>query len=398
MAWDAIKTAIPPTLVQILIEKLISLLIPAAAAVMLIIETLQAAWGTIQRVLEAFERFFAFLKAVRTGKAGPQFANAIAAAAVAVIDFVANWLLKRLRKPAGKIAKKLKALAKKLGKKLAKLGKGLFKKRRKKPKFKGKPKKKAKPDKKAQAEKRVTAATDFVVKQLGRGLWEPVLWLKMKYVRLRWRVHVRFRGREDTGEITISGSPAKKKKVKDKRRKPRPAYAAAIRRYQGFLRAHHHRHHLLSAGVREWWKAADLKWNDPEVFPGHPGAAPPAIPAPHRGQDRRCEGQDDQPGVPAQAKGPVEPPLAAVARRKAALAGSRSSPTRKALEKAVHAPGSSLKARVQQDITGAGINHLLDEFTAPHWRAASASTGSSATAMQQHVEVPGPALGSSRTS
>ena len=124
MAWEAIKAAIPPTLIQIIVEKLISLLIPAAAAVMLIIETLQAAWGTIQRVLEAFERFFAFLKAVRTGKAGPQFATAIAAAAIAVIDFVANWLLKRLRKPAGKIAKKLKAIAKKLGKKLAKVGKG----------------------------------------------------------------------------------------------------------------------------------------------------------------------------------------------------------------------------------------------------------------------------------
>src|SRR6185436_4144068 len=88
MAWEAIKAAIPPTLIQIIVEKLISLLIPAAAAVMLIIETLQAAWGTIQRVLEAFERFFAFLKAVRTGKAGPLFANAIAAAAIAVIDFV----------------------------------------------------------------------------------------------------------------------------------------------------------------------------------------------------------------------------------------------------------------------------------------------------------------------
>jgi hypothetical protein len=264
MAWEGIKAAIPPTLIQILIEKLISLLIPAAAAVMLIIETLQAAWGTIQRVLEAFERFFAFLKAVRTGKAGPLFANAIAAAAIAVIDFVANWLLKRLRKPAGKIAKKLKALAKKLGNKLARLGKGLFKKRRKKPKLKGKPKKKPKPDKRANAEKRVAAATDFIGRQLDRGMPEPILWIQMQAARVRWRVRVSFRARADTGTLTVSGSPLKKTKA---RKKPaKDDYVARVERYQGYLREHHHRHHILTNALSPWWRPVKLDWNDPARF------------------------------------------------------------------------------------------------------------------------------------
>jgi hypothetical protein len=39
-------------------------------------------------------------------------------------------------------------------------------------------------------------------------------------------------------------------------------------------------------------------------------------------------------------------------------------PTRKALAKAVHAPGSTLRARVQREITVTGINELLTEFSA----------------------------------
>jgi hypothetical protein len=45
MVWEGIKSAITPALIQLLIEKVVSMMIPAAGTVMLIIEGLQAAWG-----------------------------------------------------------------------------------------------------------------------------------------------------------------------------------------------------------------------------------------------------------------------------------------------------------------------------------------------------------------
>ena len=60
------------------------------------------------------DKFFAFLKAVKDGGAGPKFAIALAAAAIAVIDFVANWLIAKLAKGAAKIGGKIKGLAKKI--------------------------------------------------------------------------------------------------------------------------------------------------------------------------------------------------------------------------------------------------------------------------------------------
>ncbi|MCP2732575.1 hypothetical protein [Limnofasciculus baicalensis] len=124
MAWEGIKSAIPAVLISILIEKVVSMIVPAAGTVMLIIEGLQAAWGTASRILQAFERFMAFLKAVKTGQAGPPFGAAVAAAGVVVIDFVANWLLKRLRGAASKVAAKVREIAAKIGSKIkGKLGK-----------------------------------------------------------------------------------------------------------------------------------------------------------------------------------------------------------------------------------------------------------------------------------
>jgi Domain of unknown function (DUF4157) len=273
MAWEAIKTAIPPTLIQILIEKLISLLIPAAAAVMLIIETLQAAWGTIQRVLEAFERFFAFLKAVRTGRAGPQFATAIAAAAIAVIDFVANWLLKRLRKPAGKIAKKLREIAKKLGKKLAKLakkiGKKLFGKRKKPKKLKGKRSKKPKPDKRAKAERRVKAATEFLGRQLSRERSRTVLWAQMQYARLRWRVRVRLKERGEEASLAAEANPRIVLKLAANYPKGGPDiddYRGRAAAFQGFLRRRHEIHHVLPVARRDLWDATGIDWNHEDIL------------------------------------------------------------------------------------------------------------------------------------
>jgi hypothetical protein len=123
MAWEGIKAAIPPALIAILIEKLVSMIVPAAGTVMVIIEGLQAAWGTVSRILQAMERFMAFMKAVKTGNSGPQFGAMLAAAGVVLIDFVANWLLKRVRGAASKVGGKIKAIAKKIGDKLKKAAK-----------------------------------------------------------------------------------------------------------------------------------------------------------------------------------------------------------------------------------------------------------------------------------
>ena len=232
---------------------------------MLIIEGLQAAWGTVQRVLEAFERFFTFLKAVRTGRAGPQFANAVAAAAIAVIDFVANWLLKRLRKPAGKIAKKLKALAKKLGKKLAKVGKGCSRSARSR-KLKGKPAKKKKPDKRAQAGSASGRGTEFIARQLDRGMRQPVLWVQMQYARARWRVRIRLRVRDDSGTLTVVRQPPRRSRRQSARsrrtttapapRSSRGSCASTTTDTTSFTRA-------LEAVVEA---PVDLDWNDPSHF------------------------------------------------------------------------------------------------------------------------------------
>ena len=111
MAFEGLKGAIPAALIGLLIEKIVSMIIPAAGAVLAIIQGLQAAWGTVQRILGAIGKFVAFLKAVKSGSAGPQFAEMVAAAAVVVIDFVSNWLIKRLRGPAGKIGSKVRGIA-----------------------------------------------------------------------------------------------------------------------------------------------------------------------------------------------------------------------------------------------------------------------------------------------
>lgn len=122
MAWEALKAAIPSVLIQLLIEKLVSMIVPAAGAIMTIIEGLRAAWGTVSRIIAAIGLFVAFLKAVKSGNGAGKFAAALAAAGIVLIDFVANWLLQRLRKPASAVAGKLKAMAAKIG---AALKKGL---------------------------------------------------------------------------------------------------------------------------------------------------------------------------------------------------------------------------------------------------------------------------------
>src|SRR2546429_8317611 len=118
-AWAGIKSMIPQMVIWVLIEKLVALIVPAAAAVMLIIQALQAAWGSLGRILQAFDAFIAFLKGVRLGNAGPLFGGALAAAAVAVIEFISQFFLQRLMGAAGAVAGKIRAIAKRIGAALA---------------------------------------------------------------------------------------------------------------------------------------------------------------------------------------------------------------------------------------------------------------------------------------
>jgi hypothetical protein len=92
---------------------------------MLIIQALQAAWGSLSRILQAVEAFVAFLKGVRWGNAGALFGKAVAAGAVAVIEFISQFLLQRLMGAAGAVAGKLRALAKRIGSRLAAVGRGI---------------------------------------------------------------------------------------------------------------------------------------------------------------------------------------------------------------------------------------------------------------------------------
>ena len=124
-AWEGIKSMIPQTVVWVLIQKLVALIVPAAAAVMLIIQALQAAWGSLSRILQAVDAFVGFLKGVRWGNAGPLFGKAIAAGAVAVIEFISQFLLQRLMGAAGAVAGKLRSLAKRIGSRLAAVGGGI---------------------------------------------------------------------------------------------------------------------------------------------------------------------------------------------------------------------------------------------------------------------------------
>jgi Domain of unknown function (DUF4157)/Pretoxin HINT domain len=194
MAWEGIKAEIPPMLITILVEQVAKLIIPGLGAVMAIIDSLQAAWGTVSKLLQAMERFVGFLKAVKSGAAGPLFGQLLAAAGVVLVDFVSNFLLKKIRGAASKVAGKIKAIAQKIGNKL----KGVFAKEKKgsgKPKDKflggkdskdGKPsrKKKQSPEDKEKEElekkqkkvdRAVTAATVAVNALAGKRVGKTVL-------------------------------------------------------------------------------------------------------------------------------------------------------------------------------------------------------------------------------
>ncbi len=182
MAWNALKAAIPAALIAILVEKLVSMIVPAPGAVMVIIEGLQAAWGTIQRIVAAIGAFIAFLKAVKGGSAGPQFAQMLALAAVVVLDFVSNWLLKKLRRAAAKVGAKLRSLADKLKQRRKKEGRD-----RDRREHDGK-KNDEQNETRAQKQARLDRAVDEVKLYTEKPRFGPRLSMKLRQIRRKHRL------------------------------------------------------------------------------------------------------------------------------------------------------------------------------------------------------------------
>ncbi|MFF7689479.1 DUF4157 domain-containing protein [Streptomyces syringium] len=125
MAWQALVQSLPAIIISIVVEKVVSMIVPAAGAIMTIIQGLMAAWGTISKIIAAFGKFFGFLKAVKSGVgAACLFAQAVAAGVVALLEFITNFLLSRLKLAAKGVGGRLKAMAQKIMKGLAKATKG----------------------------------------------------------------------------------------------------------------------------------------------------------------------------------------------------------------------------------------------------------------------------------
>ncbi|GAA1920927.1 hypothetical protein GCM10009716_31960 [Streptomyces sodiiphilus] len=123
-AWEAILASLPMMIVMLVIEKLISLIVPAAGAILTIVQGLKAAWASISSIIAAIGAFIDYLKAVRAGPAACLFAKALALGAVALLDFIANFLLERIGKPLKAVGNGFKKLAKTIGKGLRKTGRG----------------------------------------------------------------------------------------------------------------------------------------------------------------------------------------------------------------------------------------------------------------------------------
>ncbi|TQK42934.1 uncharacterized protein DUF4157 [Streptomyces sp. SLBN-118] len=124
MAWDAIIASLPMMIASLVIEKVVSMIVPAAGAILTIVQGLMAAWQSISSILSAFSKFWAYLKAVKAGPAACLFAEAVAAGIVALLDFIANFLMIRLSSATKGVGKRLKAMAEKIMKGLKKTGKG----------------------------------------------------------------------------------------------------------------------------------------------------------------------------------------------------------------------------------------------------------------------------------
>ena len=114
MAWKAMISAIPQMLIQLVIQKLVAFLVPAVGGIIQIVQGVIAAYNTISSIITAISKFVAFLKDVKPGTAARPFAQAVAAGAVALINFVANWLLSKLKNAAKSVGSRLKGVAERI--------------------------------------------------------------------------------------------------------------------------------------------------------------------------------------------------------------------------------------------------------------------------------------------
>lgn len=124
MAWEAITASLPMMIATLVIEKVVSMIVPAAGAILTIIQGLMAAWSTVSSILSAFGKFWAYLKAVKAGPAACLFAEAVAAGVVALLDFITNFLLQKLSSATKGVGKRLKGMAQKIMDGLKKVGGG----------------------------------------------------------------------------------------------------------------------------------------------------------------------------------------------------------------------------------------------------------------------------------
>ncbi|MFF2247579.1 DUF4157 domain-containing protein [Streptomyces sp. NPDC058142] len=124
MAWDAIIASLPMMIASLVIEKVVSMIVPAAGAILTIVQGLMAAWSTVSSILSAFSKFWAYLKAVKAGPAACLFAEAVAAGVVALLDFITNFLLQKLSSATKGVGKRLKGMAQKIMDGLKKVGGG----------------------------------------------------------------------------------------------------------------------------------------------------------------------------------------------------------------------------------------------------------------------------------
>ncbi|MFB6673574.1 DUF4157 domain-containing protein [Streptomyces sp. NPDC056390] len=124
MAWDAIIASLPMMIATLVIEKVVSMIVPAAGAILTIVQGLMSAWQSISSILSAFSKFWAYLKAVKAGPAACLFAEAVAAGVVALLDFITNFLLQKLSSATKGVGKRLKGMAQKIMDGLKKVGGG----------------------------------------------------------------------------------------------------------------------------------------------------------------------------------------------------------------------------------------------------------------------------------
>ncbi|MGW1958528.1 eCIS core domain-containing protein [Streptomyces sp. NPDC001920] len=129
MAWQAIVKSLPAMIISIVVEKLIGLIVPAVGGIIAIAQGVMAAYQSVSRIIAAFSAFLRFLKAVRAGgvAAACLFAKAVAAGAVALLEFISNFLMVRIAGALKGVGTKLKGIAEKIMKGLGR-GAGAVKK------------------------------------------------------------------------------------------------------------------------------------------------------------------------------------------------------------------------------------------------------------------------------